>query len=74
MPFSSLKDPVDMARAFAVMEAAWSDLKGSIPEDRRDAERVRLAYLVASVAPSALDEDDLKKNVMLQFRERANSV
>ncbi|HEV7321747.1 MAG TPA: hypothetical protein VGO04_24345 [Ensifer sp.] len=73
MPFSSLKDPVDLARAFAVIEAAWSDLKDTIPKDRWEAERTRLAYLVASFTPLALDEDDLKQNVLLQFRGRDHS-
>ncbi|HEV7257742.1 MAG TPA: hypothetical protein VGN82_08165 [Bosea sp. (in: a-proteobacteria)] len=73
MPFSSLKDPVDLARAFAVIEAAWSDLKDSIPEDRWEAERTRLAYLVASFTPLALDENDLKRNILLRFRERDHS-
>ncbi len=74
MPFSSLRDPSDLARAYAVMEAAWNELKDAIPEPEREGERTRLAYLVASLAPLALDEDDLKKNVLHQFRLHASQV
>jgi hypothetical protein len=74
MPFSSLKDPSDLARAYAVMDAAWDDLKDGIPEEQRDSERTRLAYLVASLAPLALDEAVLKQNVLDQFRQRASQA
>jgi hypothetical protein len=47
MPFSSMSDPSDLGRAYSPMEAAWEELKDDIPEARRDAERRRLAYLVA---------------------------
>jgi len=53
------------------MEAAWTEVVDGIPPDRREAERSRLAYLVASCAPLALDEEDLKVNALVQFRERA---
>lgn len=71
MPFSSLVDPADLARAYAAMEAAWNEVAESIPEDRRKEERTRLAYLIASLATLALDEEDLKINALLRFRERA---
>ena len=74
MPFSSLRDPSDLARACAVMEAVWNELKDAIPEPERDSERTRLAYLVANLAPLALDEDDLKKNVLHQFGLRASQT
>lgn len=56
------------------MEAAWNEVADSIPEERREAERTRLAYLVASCAPLALDEEDLKQNVLLLFRQRPASA
>lgn len=71
MPFSSLSDPADLARAYAALEASWEDLKGTIPEAERERERTRIAYLVAGCAPLALDEDQLKKNVLLQYRQSA---
>lgn len=70
MPFSSLSDPADLARAHAVWEAVWNDVKISIPEAEQERERTRLAYLVAGCAPMALDEEDLKDNVILQYRHR----
>lgn len=73
MPFSSLRNPTDLARACAVMDAAWNELKDAIPEDRTAEERTRLAYLVASLTPLALEEDDLLHNVLLQFRQRESA-
>jgi hypothetical protein len=70
MPFSSMSDPCDLGRAYSAMEAAWEELKDDIPEARRGAERRRLAYLVACYAPLAVDEDDLKRNILHQFRQR----
>ncbi len=70
MPFSSLRDPLDLARAYAVMDAAWTELKDAIPVAQRESERTRLAYMVASLAPLALDEDDLLRNVLHQFRQQ----
>ena len=74
MPFSSLHDPSDLARAYAAMEAIWTELKDAIPEHRREAERTRLAYLVASLTPLALDEDDLRRNALLQFKQKASEI
>ncbi|HEY5797241.1 MAG TPA: hypothetical protein VIU82_19705 [Bosea sp. (in: a-proteobacteria)] len=74
MPFSSLRDPNDLARAYAVMDAAWDELKDAVPEDRTAAERIRLAYLVAGLTPLILDDDELKQNVLMQFREQATEV
>ncbi len=68
MPFSSLSDPADLARAFAALEAIWTEVKATIPEADRERERTRIAYLVAGCAPLALDEDDLKQSVLLQYR------
>lgn len=72
MPFSSLRDPTDLARACASLEAAWNELRDEIPEAQRDGERNRLAYIIAGCAPLALDEDDLTQNALRQFRERAS--
>jgi hypothetical protein len=45
MPFSSLSDPSDLTRAYVAMDAAWNELKDSIPEAQHDGERRRLAFL-----------------------------
>jgi len=68
MPFSSLIDPADIARAYAALEAVWSEVKASIPEQYQERERTRISYLVAGCAPLALDEEDLKQNVLIQYR------
>lgn len=70
MPFSSLRDPSDLARAYAALEAAWNELRDEVPDTRRADERKRLAYIVASCAPLALDEDDLTQNALHHFKQR----
>ncbi len=69
MPFSSLSDPSDLARAYAALEAVWTEVKGSIPDAEHEKERTRIAYLVAGFAQIALDEDNLKQSVLLQYRQ-----
>lgn len=71
MPFSSLTDPADLARAYAALEAVWSEIKSTVPEQEHDTERRRIAYLVAGFAPIALDEEDLKQNVLLHIGQDA---
>lgn len=68
MPFSSLTAPTDLARAYASLEAVWSQVKASIPASEHAKERERIAYLVAAFAPVALDEDDLTRNVLFQLQ------
>lgn len=67
MPFSSLNDPADLARAFASLERVWNEVKDNVPEPERARERERIAYIVASYAPLALDEDDLTQNVLFHL-------
>lgn len=71
MPFSSLTDPVDLARAQAALEKAWAELKSSLPAGSDEQERNNLAYIVASLVPLALDEDDLAQRAIGRFREKA---
>lgn len=67
MPFSSLTDPVDLARAGAALEAAWAAIKAQQPN--ADAiERERLAFIVANLVPLAMDEDDLTRRAVEKFR------
>ena len=70
MPFSSLSDPADLARAYASLEAVWSKVKESIPERDQEKERMRIAYIVAGFAPLALDEDDLTRNVLFHLDQQ----
>lgn len=69
MPFSSLTDPIDLARAEAALEKAWVELQPSLPSGSNERERSRLAYVVASLIPLALDEDDLAQRAVIRFRE-----
>ncbi len=73
MPFSSLSDPTDLARAYAALEAVWNEVKDSIPAAEHEKERTRIAYLVAGFAPMTLDEDDLKRHVVLHYRHSAET-
>lgn len=67
MPFSSLNDPNDLARAFASLERVWTEVKDTVPEPDKAKERERIAHMVASYAPLALDEDDLTQNVLFHL-------
>ncbi|MGN6099181.1 MAG: hypothetical protein ACTHP8_23470 [Bosea sp. (in: a-proteobacteria)] len=71
MPFSSLTDPIDLARAEAALEKAWAELKPSLLAGSVEQERNNLAYIVASLVPLALDEDDLARRAIDRFREKA---
>lgn len=71
MPFSSLSDPADLARACAALEAIWNEVKASIPEHEQQGERTKIAYIVAACVPMAWDEDDLRANVLQQYRRQA---
>lgn len=69
MPFSSLKDPVDLARARGALEAAWNEVRSTIPDGYEERERIRLAYIVASLFHVAEDEDDLTWRAKERFRQ-----
>lgn len=71
MPFSSLTDPIDLARAEAALERAWAELKPSFPEGSNQQERNNLACIIASLVPLVLDEDDLAQRSIDRFREKA---
>ncbi|AZO77695.1 MULTISPECIES: hypothetical protein [unclassified Bosea (in: a-proteobacteria)] len=69
MPFSSLTDPADLARAGAALDAAWDEIKSSVPEGYDERERVRLAYIVASFSAVAEDEDELIRRAIERYRQ-----
>lgn len=71
-PFLSLHDPADLARAYAALEAVWNEVKQSLPDAIHETERAKIAAIVADCAPLALDEDDLARNVRLQYRSLAD--
>ncbi|MGO4286897.1 hypothetical protein [Bosea sp. TAB14] len=68
IPFSTFSDPADVARAQAALDAAWAEVKGSVADDDIERERTRLAYIVASYAAVAIDEDDLARRAVERFR------
>lgn len=71
MPFSSLSDPADIARAYAAWDAIWKEIREGVPEESYDSEKRRIAHLVAEFALMALDEEDLTRNVLLHLRQSA---
>lgn len=71
MPFSSLSDPVDLARAQAALEAAWNEVRSTIPDAFDERERTRLAYIVAALVAIAEDEDDLAARAIERYRQSA---
>ena len=71
MPFSSLSDPVDLARAQAALEAAWNEVRSTIPDAFDARERTRLAYIVAALVAIAEDEDDLARRAIERYRQSA---
>lgn len=75
MTFSSLNDPVDIARAEAAFDAAWYQIKASLKENVDfDSERLRLADIVVSLIPVAEDEADLaRRAIQRHFKTRSSS-
>ncbi|MGO4175978.1 hypothetical protein [Bosea sp. TAF32] len=71
MPFSSLSDPTDLARADAALEAAWGEIKSSIPPAFEERERSRLAYIVSALVAVAGDEQDLTSRAVERYRRSA---
>ena len=70
MPFSSLTDPADLARAQGALDATWERIKPLVDVEDQERERVRLAYIVATVALTALDEDDLAERAWTLFWQK----
>ena len=71
MPFSSLNDPADLARAQAALEAAWNEVRSTIPDAFDERERTKLAYIVAALVAIAEDEDDLARRTIERYRQSA---
>lgn len=73
MLFSSLSDPIDHARAQAAFEAAWNEIRWTVAPWLEEQERARLVHIVATLAPTAMDEDDLAKRATEHYRRPATS-
>ena len=70
MPFSSLHDPADLARAQGALEIVWARIKPLVAEGDREHEHIRLAYIFASYALISLDEDDLAQRAWDRYWQR----
>lgn len=68
MPFSSLRDPIDIARAQRAMEAAWAEIKPTVPPDALDRERLRLVYIVTALANRTGDQSDLTQLAIERYQ------
>lgn len=68
MPFSSLNDPVDLARARAALETVWNEVSSTIPDAFQAGERTRLAYIVAGLVAIAEDEGELARRALDRYR------
>jgi hypothetical protein len=71
MPFSSLTDHIDLGRAEAALEKSWAELKQVLAAGSDELERNNLAYIVPSLVPLALDEEDLAHRAIDRLREKA---
>jgi hypothetical protein len=69
IPFSSFSDPADVARAQGALDKAWSEVVASVAEEQHELERARMAYIVASYALVAVDEDELARMAVERFRK-----
>lgn len=68
VPFSSLTDPVDLARAQAALDAAWQAIRPLVDETDWEHERTRLAGIVAAYATVSIDEQDLCERALRRYR------
>lgn len=73
MPFSSLTDPVDLARAQAALDSAWEEIRTTVREGQEERERTRLSYIVAAMTAVAEDEDDLKRRAVARFHHSSGA-
>lgn len=69
MPFKSLA-PEQAARTFAALEAAWNEIKSTVPLGSEEQERTRLAYMIASFVLVTEDEEELTRRAVERYRNR----
>lgn len=70
IPFSSFNNPADVARAHGALDRAWKILRSEVPDEDHERERTRLAYIVASIALIAADDEELVARALERFRRR----
>lgn len=73
MPFRSLTDRVDVARAIAVVDDVWAEIRSSSFEllETEEQERERLKFIVASLVPMVLDGHDLNARALARFTQKS---
>jgi hypothetical protein len=64
-----MSDPVALARAHAALEAAWKEIRPTVPNPSDERARTRLAYIVAALAMVAEDEVDLTRRAIERYRQ-----
>ena len=70
-PFAILEAPKEIARAEKATEIAWSYVEASIQSAERERQRLRMAYVVVSIAIERADEpDELAHRAIRRFQER----
>ncbi len=68
MPFSSLTNPADLARAQAAMEAAWNEIRPTVASEALERERLRLVYIVSALTGRTGEEDDLTRLAIERYQ------
>lgn len=70
-PFAILEDPQEIARAERATEIAWSYVEAGIPTPERDRQRMRMVFVVVSLAIERSGEPaDLAHRAIRRFQER----
>jgi len=72
MPFSSLSDPVEIARAQAALELAWREIErlGLPYHGTPEGERARAAQIVAGLMSQSVSDDELVRRVVIRFVDK----
>jgi hypothetical protein len=75
MPFQSIIDATELARAHGALDAAWSEIcaRQFVLPGTEDAERERLSYNIANFVYVAEDDSDLVRRAVAHFARTAES-
>ena len=71
MPFSSLSDPNEMARAHAALVRVWAEIErlGIAYQGTPDGERTRAAQIVVGLLSQSASDDELVQLAVARFVE-----
>jgi len=70
-PFAILEEAEEIARAERATEIAWSYIEAGIPSADRERQRMRMVYVVVSLAIERADEPtELAHRAIRRFKER----